>query len=98
MFKRVALMAAVAMFMAMDIQAGIFGSRGGCPNGQCGMRATSQQVAKKVAVQSTETPPQPVAQVAATEANTPALSATTLQNQQVASQTTRTRLLRRWSR
>jgi hypothetical protein len=93
MFKRVALVAAVAMFMAMDVQAGIFGSRGGCANGQCGMRTASDQPASKVAVQTTAAPP--VAQASGSEACSPAVSASTQPSQQVA---TRTRMFRRWSR
>ncbi len=99
MFKRVALVAAVALFIAADVQAGRFGSRGGCPNGQCGMRTASYQPAMKVASQSTDALPQPVVQASATEPIAPAVTATTSPpTEQVASQTTRTRLFRRWSR
>jgi hypothetical protein len=35
MMRRVALLLAVALFVAVDVEAGRF-SRGGCANGQCG--------------------------------------------------------------
>jgi hypothetical protein len=62
MIKRVALLLAVALFVAADVEAGRF-SRGGCANGQCGRPAYYQPDAK-VAVQTAK---QGVVQASATE-------------------------------
>ncbi|RPH76874.1 MAG: hypothetical protein EHM80_13705 [Nitrospiraceae bacterium] len=97
MIKRVALLMAVALFVAVDVQAGRFGSRGGCANGQCGKPAYYQTDAK-VAVQTAQPMKKAVVQASATEPNATVETASAPQTQQVVSQTARRRVFRRSAR
>ncbi len=91
MLKQVAVVVVLVAAMGIEVHAGVFGARGGCPNGQCSVR--TYQPAGKVAVQSTEAPPKPDTQVAASSA-----APANQQPQSVASQNTRRTLFRRISR
>ena len=99
MIRRVALLLAVALFVAADVEAGRF-SRGGCANGQCGRpayyQADAYQTGAKVAVQSAQPAKQAVVQASATEPITTVETAVEPQTQPVAvNQTTRRRIFRR---
>ena len=98
MIRRVALLLAVALFVAVDVEAGRF-SRGGCANGQCGRpayyQADAYQTGAKVAVQTAQPANQAVVQASATE---PAAVETAVASQTrpvVVDQTTRRRIFRR---
>lgn len=96
MLKRIAGMVALSLLVVAELQAGIFGSRGGgggCANGQCNMR-TYQPV-----YSSAQAPAAVPTAVAATEAPAPAVVAETAQPRySVANQPIRGRFGRRWSR
>ena len=96
MIKRVALLLAVALFVAAEVEAGRF-SRGGCANGQCGRPAYYQtgvyQTGAKVAVQPAN---QAVVQASATEPSAAVEAAVEPQAQPVVvNQTARRRIFRR---
>ena len=90
MLNRIALLVALGVLMSAEAEAA---RRGGCPNGQCGVRTyqSTYQPTAKVAV-ATE------GQAAATAAVAEATPAATQQTEYVASQPTRRLFFRRWSR
>ena len=96
MYKRVLLIVAVTLFLAVEVQAARRG-RGGCANGQCGIQTTYVQADAKVAAIA---PAPRTSAVAQASANQPvdAVSTTTVETQQVAIQPARRGIFRRWSR
>ena len=99
MIRRVALLLAVALFVAVDVEAGRF-SRGGCANGQCGRptyyQADAYQTGAKVAVQTAQPANRPVVQATATEPSAAVETAVASQTRPVvADQTARRRIFRR---
>ena len=98
MMRRVALLLAVALFVAVDVEAGRF-SRGGCANGQCGRsgyyQADAYQTSAKVAVQTARPANQAVVQASATEPSAAVETAIAPQTQPVFNQTARRRVFRR---
>ena len=97
MYKRVALILAVAFLMAVEVQAARRGGRGGCANGQCGIQTSYYQPATKVAADSSNAAAAAVVQASATQPTADAVSTTTVESYQVASQPARRGVFRRWS-